>query len=144
MLLHGLNDTDEALQEIAAILECIQPNQVHLLLPVRPPAESWVQPADETGLQRAQTILGKVAPVLRPAVGQAVTHNTDDLESATLGIITRHPMREEELCAALGRWSLGEIQQALEKLQSVQKAKWVIHHGKQFWGAAGFYYATED
>lgn len=144
MLLRGVNDTDEALKEIALAITEICPDQVHLLLPVRPPAEGWVQPADETGLQRAQTILGKVAPVLRPAVGQAVTHNTDDLESAILGIITRHPTREEELCAALGRWSLGEIQQALEKLQSVQKAKRVIWHNKRFWNAAGAYYAAED
>jgi wyosine [tRNA(Phe)-imidazoG37] synthetase (radical SAM superfamily) len=144
MLLRGVNDTDEALKEIAPAISEIRPDQVHLLLPVRPPAESWVQPADETGLQRAQAILGKVTHVVQPVVVQTVSHNTDDLESAILGIITRHPMREEELCAALGRWSPGEIKQVLDKFQSAQKAKWVIRHGKQFWSAAGAYYATEE
>jgi wyosine [tRNA(Phe)-imidazoG37] synthetase (radical SAM superfamily) len=144
MLVKGQNDTEEPLQEIAAMLKEICPDQVHLLLPVRPPAESWVQPADENGLLRAQAILGKVAHVLQPDIGQVETHSTDDIESAILGIITRHPMPVEELCITLGCWSPGEVQQALEKLQTAQKAKWVIRHEKQFWSAAGAYYAAED
>jgi len=144
MLLRGVNDTDEALKEIASAISEIRPDQVHLLLPVRPPAESWVQPADETVLQKALAILGKVTPVLQPVIGQATTHSTDDLESAIYGIITRHPMRVDELCAAFGSWSPSEVQQVLEKLQSAQKAKRVIRHGQQFWSAAGSYYAAED
>ena len=144
MLVKGLNDTDETMQEIATALVQIHPDQVHLLLPVRPPAESWVQPADETGLQRAQVILGEVARVVRPTVGQAATHSTDDLESAILGIITRHPMPEEELCATLGGRLLGEIQQALDRLQSAGKAKWVTRYGKQFWSAVGAHYVIEE
>ena len=144
MLLRDLNDTVEALQEIAAILKRIQPDQVHLLLPVRPPAESWVQPADETGMHRAQAILGEVAHVIRPNIVQTVMRSTDDLESAILGIITRHPMEEIELHTALGHWSLDEVQQALDRLQNTRKAKQVIRHGKRFWSAASAYYASDD
>ena len=50
MLVNGLNDTTEALQELAAAFDKIRPDQVHLLLPVRPPAESWVQPSDASGV----------------------------------------------------------------------------------------------
>ncbi len=144
MLVKDLNDTDEALQEIATALQDIHPDQVHLLLPVRPPAESWVQPADRTGLQRAKAILGEVALVVEPKIQQTDANNTDSLESAILGIITRHPMQEEELCPILGRWSQEEVQQALDRLQSTQKAKRVIRHGTQFWSAASAYYAAEE
>jgi wyosine [tRNA(Phe)-imidazoG37] synthetase (radical SAM superfamily) len=144
MLLRDLNDNVEALQEIADILKRIQPDQVHLLLPVRPPAESWVQPADETGLQRAQAILGEVARVVLPNIRQVVTYSTDDLESAILGIITRHPMEENELSSALGHWSLDEVQQVLGILLSSGKAKQVIRHGKQFWSVTRAYFATDD
>jgi wyosine [tRNA(Phe)-imidazoG37] synthetase (radical SAM superfamily) len=142
MLLRGLNDTVETLQEIATILKRIQPDQVHLLLPVRPPAESWVGPADEAGMQRALAILGEVARVVQPNLAQAVTYSTDDLESAILGIITRHPMEAKELCSTLGHWSLNEVQQVLDKLQCTWKVKQVIRHGKRFWSAASAYYAT--
>lgn len=144
MLMKGLNDTDEALLEISAALQRIRPDQVHLLLPLRPPAESWVQPADETGLQRAQLILGKVAHVLKPSVEQAGTCNKDTLESAILGIVKRHPMSEEDLCQALGSWSLDEIQQALQFLHGTQKTKPVTRHGKQFWSAVEAYFAAEN
>ena len=144
MLLKDLNDTEKALDEIAAVLSKINPDQVHLLLPVRPPAESWVQPADETGLQRAQAILGKVAHVLQPMIGQVATQSTDDLKSAILGIITRHPMQEEELCAALGRWAPGEVRHALKTLHTDEEAQMVIRHGKQFWSASGAKYAFVD
>jgi len=144
MLIKGLNDTEEALQEIAVALSQINPDQVHLLLPVRPPAENWVQPADEIGLQRAQAILGKVAHVLQPVIEPAATHSTDDLKSAILGIITRHPMQDEELGVALGGWSLAEVQHALETLRADNKAQLVIRHGKLFWSASGTYYAPSD
>jgi wyosine [tRNA(Phe)-imidazoG37] synthetase (radical SAM superfamily) len=141
MLVKGLNDTEAALQEIATALQDIHPDHVHLLLPVRPPAESRVQPADEIGVQRAQSILEKVAVVVQPAIAQAATHSTTDLESAIMGIITRHPMRDAELCVALGHWSLPEVRQALENLQIDQKAQMVMRYGEGFWSAAGAYYA---
>jgi wyosine [tRNA(Phe)-imidazoG37] synthetase (radical SAM superfamily) len=55
MLVKGLNDTANALGHIAAAVAHIRPDQVHLNLPTRPPAEPWVQPADEEGLLRAQS-----------------------------------------------------------------------------------------
>lgn len=144
MLLKGLNDSNEALQEIASALHMIRPDQIHLLLPERPPAESWVLPADEAGLQRAHAILGKIAPVLQPVADQSPTHSTDDLASALLGIITRHPMQEEELCVALGGWSTVEVQKTLEFLRNEKRAQRVSRRGKFFWSAAGAYYTNEE
>jgi wyosine [tRNA(Phe)-imidazoG37] synthetase (radical SAM superfamily) len=144
MLVKGLNDTEEALQEIATVLRDIRPDQVHVLLPERPPAENWVQPADEAGMKRAKDILGKVTHVLQPVIGQTVTHSTDDLESAVLGIITRHPMPEEELCTALGCFAPAEVHQMLEILRAEEKAQTIARHGKRFWSASGAHYAGED
>jgi wyosine [tRNA(Phe)-imidazoG37] synthetase (radical SAM superfamily) len=143
MLVKGLNDSPEALRKIAAALKEIKPDQVHLLLPDRPPSENWVQPADETGVQQAHTILSEVAWVIQPASGHVATHSTGDLQSAMMGVITRHPMPAEELCAALGCWTLEEVQRTLDILLANQKAQVVLRHGKQFWSAAGAYYAAE-
>ena len=44
MLISGLNDGDEALRDLAAALHRIGPDEVHINLPVRPPAEPWVEP----------------------------------------------------------------------------------------------------
>jgi len=140
MLIRGLNDAEEALNGIAAVLQRIHPDEVHVLLPTRPPAEPWVQPPDEEGIERAQAILGDVAQVVQPIPSQATTYPSDDLESAILGIIARHPMREEELGRALGRWSLYEIRHLLEILLTTQKIQFVVRHGEHFWSIAGAYY----
>ena len=60
MLIRGLNDTEEALQQLAVAVRRIEPDEVHLNLPVRPPAESWVEGTNEDGLIRAMNILGQV------------------------------------------------------------------------------------
>lgn len=48
------------------MLKWVRPDEVHINLPTRPPAETWVQPPDEKGLLRALAILGDVARVVHP------------------------------------------------------------------------------
>jgi wyosine [tRNA(Phe)-imidazoG37] synthetase (radical SAM superfamily) len=105
MLVHGLNDTEEALAEISGILKRVEPDEVHILQPDRPPVEDWVRPADEDGLLRARTILGDVAHIVHPAIGSFDLSGEITLEDAVIDIITRHPMREDELIHALDRWA---------------------------------------
>jgi wyosine [tRNA(Phe)-imidazoG37] synthetase (radical SAM superfamily) len=141
MLVRGLNDSAEALQELAAVLARIKPDQVHLSLPVRPPAESWVQPTDEEGLLRAQAILGDVAHVLSPAQGKFDLYGCEDVSEAILSVILRHPMREDDLFAALERWPDDEVRQILQDLSESGHARLVTRYGVRFWAAAGTKYA---
>jgi len=140
MLVKGLNDTEDALRDIAAALQRIEPDQVHINLPIRPPAEPWVQPPDEDGLMRATAILGDIAQVVHPARGifDLSGHNT--LVEAIVSIITRHPMREEELTRALERWTPGQVQEALEALALSGKAQVVERYGARFWSASASRY----
>jgi wyosine [tRNA(Phe)-imidazoG37] synthetase (radical SAM superfamily) len=142
MLILGLNDGEGALRDIASALERIQPDQVHLSLPVRPPAESWVQPADEEGLLRAQAILGNVAQVLSPARGEFDLRGYEDVSEAILSVITRHPMREEELFESLQRWPDDDLRQVLEGLSESGRAQLIIRYGVRFWVASGTTYAN--
>jgi len=143
MLIHGMNDTEESLQELALILNHIQPDQVHITLPVRPPAEAWVRPSDETGLQRAEEILGKIVPLSIPAASEAQVVRVVDLTETILSVVTRHPMREEELLILLVRWSAEEVRAALEDLQSRHKIQTVERDGRSFWSAAAAHYPTK-
>jgi wyosine [tRNA(Phe)-imidazoG37] synthetase (radical SAM superfamily) len=142
MLIRGMNDSETALRELASVLERIQPDQVHLSLPVRPPAESWVQPADEEGLLRAQAVLGDVSKVLHPAQGEFDLGNCQDLGQAILSVITRHPMREEDLFSSLQRWPDKDVQQIMSDLAESGRAQLVTRYGVRFWTAAGTKYAN--
>ena len=144
MLVSGLNDTEMALREIAAALARIQPHEVHILQPTRPPAETWVQPPDETGLLRARAILGEIARVVHPASGAFDLSGSESLVDAVIGIITRHPMQEDELIQTLAHWSPGEISAALEALANSGQAQIVERYGVRFWTAAPAYYPLEE
>lgn len=136
MMIQTMNDTPEALQELSLVLKMIQPDQVHITLPVRPPAEAWVRPSDEDGLQRAEEILGKVVPISTPAASEARAVRMGDLAETILSVVTRHPMMEEELLILLSRWSAEEVHAALEDLARGKKVQTVERDGRPFWSAA--------
>lgn len=143
MLVRGLNDTEEALRAIAGVLGRIGPDEIHISLPTRPPAETWVEPPDEEGLMRAQAILGDVARVLHPAQGTFDLSGTDNLTDAVVAIITRHPMSEQDVVQTLARWTPGRVQAALDDLEASGRAQVVVRYGVRFWSAAPSYYPAE-
>ncbi|MEW5872566.1 MAG: radical SAM protein [Chloroflexota bacterium] len=136
MLIQGLNDTPQALWDIAKVLQRIRPDAVQITLPTRPPAEPWVQLPHEESLMQAIAILGNSAEVIHPAAGSFDLGGNDNLVDAVIGIITRHPMRQEELERTLGRWSPQKVSQTLKDLEASGQAQVVERYGTRFWSAA--------
>jgi wyosine [tRNA(Phe)-imidazoG37] synthetase (radical SAM superfamily) len=146
MLVRGLNDSEIELLHIAKALEKIKPDEIHLLQPDRPPVESWVQPTDQDGLIRAQAILGRTARLVQPATGSFDLRGEEDLLEAIVAIITRHPMREEELVKTLQRFSPEDADQRLAALEKSGKVQVVERYHTRFWIASPAYFphgATE-
>jgi len=140
MLIGGLNDTQEALEEIAAWLDRISPDEVHIIQPTRPPSETWVRPPDEAGLSRAKTILGEMAALIMPAAGSYNLGSEDSLVDAIVGIITRHPMKEAELVETLTNWSPDDVREMLQELAESGKAQRVERQGIHYWSASDAFY----
>jgi wyosine [tRNA(Phe)-imidazoG37] synthetase (radical SAM superfamily) len=134
MLVKGLNDSEEALSDIAAVLRRVGPDEVHLNVPVRPPAEPWVEPPDEAGLARARRILGPVAHTLTAAPELAFSGDTAE-EIAR--IVRCHPMAEEEVLRALPP---GEGARILAQLLSKGLVQVVVRGGRRFLSASGSRY----
>lgn len=143
MLVRGLNDTPPALRDIASVLTKIKPDAVHINLPTRPPAEAWVQPPRSEALVDAMTILGCIAEVVHPAEGSFDLSGYENIVDAVMSIITRHPMRQEELERALARWTPKQVNQALADLTASQRAQVVERYGVHFWSAAPSFYPDE-
>jgi len=140
MLVEGLNDTEPALQELAAVLERIHPDEVHLSLPIRPPAEPWVRPPNEEALMRAAALLGGVARVIHPAEGVFDLTGYASVGEAIVGIITRHPMLEDDLVRTLARWTPAQVREALTDLETCGSARVVVRYGRRFWTSAAARY----
>jgi len=143
MLIRGLNDTEDALWAIAGALAQIKPDQVHINQPTRPPVETWVQPPDDDGIIRARAILGVFAKLVHPAVGSFDLSGYDDPLDAIVSIITRHPMRQEQIERSLSQWPPQMVRQALVDLETSGRAQMIDRYGVQFWCANPSHYPSE-
>jgi wyosine [tRNA(Phe)-imidazoG37] synthetase (radical SAM superfamily) len=97
MLVSGVNDTPDQLQELAAFLRRLQPTVAYLAIPTRPPAEKWVRPPGHEVLNQAyQIIRGQVEQVelLSGYEGNAFSA-TGNSEEDLLSITAVHPMRAD-------------------------------------------------
>jgi len=59
MLVKDLNDTKVALNSTKMAIEEISPDRIYIATPIRPPAESWVEPTIPDRILLAQKILGE-------------------------------------------------------------------------------------
>jgi wyosine [tRNA(Phe)-imidazoG37] synthetase (radical SAM superfamily) len=133
MLIRGMNDSEEALSDLAAAFRKIKPDCIHLNLPSRPPAETWVRPADEEGILRAMAFLGNVGQVVHPAEGNYERGGESDPLSSILAIIQRHPMREDEVKHTLAYWQPEGASQTFEYIAASGRVQIVERNGVRFW-----------
>lgn len=142
MLVRGLNDTEPVLQELARAVREIRPDQVHINVPTRPPAEDWVEEPDETGLVRAMAILGEAATIVTPSEGEFVVPPGRPLVEAVVDILRRHPMRQEELRRTLEQAVPGRVDATLLELAGSHLVEQLTYRGQTFWTFAGGRYGS--
>jgi wyosine [tRNA(Phe)-imidazoG37] synthetase (radical SAM superfamily) len=105
MLVAGVNDTPEALHDLKRALDQVKPDQVHLNVPIRPPAEKWVHVPPPESIRAAREILGRTHEITGYESGPFGTPHPGRPEQAILETCQRHPLREEqadEIARALG------------------------------------------
>jgi wyosine [tRNA(Phe)-imidazoG37] synthetase (radical SAM superfamily) len=132
MLIKDVNDTEEALGDIANILRRLEPDLVHINLPTRPPAETWIEPPGEEGILRALAILGDTAEVVHPAAVELDLSGFDSVVDAVIDIVARHPTREDEIKQALARWSADQVEAALTELVATGRVQIIERYGVRF------------
>ena len=136
MLLGGINDSDEALHDLAKVLKTINPDMVHLVLPTRPAPEQEVQLPTPERLERAIAILSEAATVVNPLKGNMDLHNATDLCEAITAIVSRHPVQQRELHNAIADCFPNDSTKADEVMQQIfasGRFTLVEHNGEQYW-----------
>jgi wyosine [tRNA(Phe)-imidazoG37] synthetase (radical SAM superfamily) len=144
MLVRGLNDTQEALDDLSVVLGTLDPDEIHISVPDRVPCEAWVEIPDAAGLDRAATTLGRTARVIRPATGSFDLGFEGNTVDAVLAVIKRHPMREQELVRSLGQWKPGHVFETLAALGSSGRSQVVQRDGTRYWCSAEAHFPDND
>ena len=125
MLIHDLNDGEDQIKKLAEFVHHIPGVSSYLSVPVRPPAEKWVQPPTEDALVRAYQILRSESNHVEFLIGYEgdAFAFTGDVERDLLSITAVHPMREEAVAEFLNKaeanWSV--VDRLMEKGVMVQK-----------------------
>jgi len=97
MLVKGINDNQSDLEDVAFFISGVKHKKSYLSIPIRPPAEKWVNPASEYSINKAfQIFKGKSIDVeyLIGYEGNAFAH-TGEIEDDILSITSVHPMKKE-------------------------------------------------
>ena len=133
MLIKNINDGSQNIKKVADFLAKLKPSQSYLSLPIRPPADSWVQsPSEEVVNQSYNLFKEKVDQVecLIGYEGNAFAF-TGEVEEDILSITSVHPMREEALKDFLKRaksdWS------AIDRLIKQGKLVELEYKGHKFY-----------
>lgn len=140
MLLGGINDSDEALNDIACALREIDPDMVHIVLPTRPSPDQVVQLPAEERIDRAIAIFSDVAPVVHPSKGVMDLSGAADILQAVTAIVSRHPVQQRELQKALENCFPGDRNKASESMNALLESgrfSIVDHNGEPYWVLSG-------
>ncbi len=136
MLLGGINDSDEALRDLAAVLKEINPDTVHIVLPTRPAPEHEIRLPSNERIERAIAILSEVTTVVHPLKGNMDLRSAPDLLKAVTAIISRHPVQQRELQKAIADCFGGESEMEaafMQELLATGQFKLVEHGGEPYW-----------
>lgn len=133
MLVRGVNDSPEHVEETARLLERLRPARAYLSIPTRPSAEGWAAPPDDDVLRMARKgfsrHLDEVA-CLFDYEGDAFSF-TGDAGEDLLNIVAVHPMREEAVRKFLAR--AGADWRLIDNLLSRGRLRTAVHEGQRFY-----------
>jgi wyosine [tRNA(Phe)-imidazoG37] synthetase (radical SAM superfamily) len=137
MLVKGLNDGEQTLLHLRDALDRIRPDNVQINVPIRPPAETWVEVPDDEAIERAVAILGEAADLVAPYEGTFDLSGSVGIADAVEAIIRRHPMRERRLVETLSRFVPGDVSATLAKLERSGRARRRVYRNETFWEYVG-------
>jgi len=130
MALKNVNDTPDELTKIKKILEKTKPDKVYINVPIRPPAESWVEGSEK--IEEIASIFDAFRIVLPEQGGFYVKgNNAETIKRELQEIIERHPMREDQIQKILSEKHLPY--DLIEELLREKQIKRVVYGGKKFY-----------
>jgi len=109
MLVKNVNDSEEELLNIGKAVDNVAPDRVYVVTPIRPPAESWVEPPAPETIIMAQKLIGKAIPIVALESGQFGSREFSDARQAILEIGSRHPLRQDQAAEIEGAFGISGI-----------------------------------
>jgi wyosine [tRNA(Phe)-imidazoG37] synthetase (radical SAM superfamily) len=99
MLIRDINDNSQHIERVADFLAQLKPSRSYLSLPIRPPADRWVQSPPEEVVNQSYNLFKEKINQVEYLIGYEGNDFafTGEVEEDILSITSVHPMREEAL-----------------------------------------------
>jgi len=130
MLVKDLNDSEEELREIEKILKEVNPDRVYVNVPIRPPAENWVEIPEEEAIAKAHELFQSYV-IAGYEEGNFHVENSSELYDEILKICERHPMREEQIRDLALKFKARD-DEIISRIKNNPNVKEIRYHEKTF------------
>ena len=127
MLLDGMNDDKNSIDEFKKILKKIKYSRVYLNTPVRPPAESYVNMVSKENMKYAVEQLHGIS--IDMLSSGSFYSEIDDHHEAVLSLCKRHPMNQFELRSFLASRNVENIEELIQEIENDEKINIIDYKG---------------
>lgn len=134
----GVNDGEDDVEALAALIARVRPDRVQINTVVRPPADAAAKPVSRQRLEEIAIRLSREAPVeiIAPAALAAGGRAPEDPRRAVLETVRRRPCTGEDLCGGLSI-PAETLEGILDALRAEGLLRCVRHDRADFYEAAG-------
>ena len=133
MLVHGVNSDAKELEKVANVISKLNLKKSYISVPIRPPAEKWVKPANGYEINLAYQIFKERGLYVEYLVGYEgnAFSSTGNLREDILSITAVHPIREEGINELLNK--TGESWDLIEELLDEKEIIEIEYKNKKFY-----------
>ncbi len=133
MLIRDINDKPEFIEPVARFIKNLNPRHAYLLIPTRPPAESWVLPPDEEQVTKAYYVFKEHFPTVTLLIDFPDENIpvVDHLEDELLAITSVHPVLKEDAARMLAQANAD--QSIIDRLVREKKVMETHYQGNTFY-----------
>ncbi|MEA2066973.1 MAG: radical SAM protein [Thermotogota bacterium] len=131
MIMKNINDSYSNIRRIGRRIKNIDPDRVYINVPVRPPAEKYVDIPDKAEIDFAKDVF-KAESIEKIQKGDFSSLEEDALQGV-IQIIKRHPMKESEIKQfVLSMKDENEFQKVLERLHKHNNVEIIEKNDQRF------------
>ncbi|MEA2071341.1 MAG: radical SAM protein [Asgard group archaeon] len=135
MLVKNLNDGEENIADLKKVLDTLHSDRVYVNVPIRPPAEPWVQiPPHKRVMEICETLGATNISNYEDEEGFHIDKRKRFTEQI-LTITQRHPLRENQIMK-MTDLSEPKVKKLLQEMAADKKLRKVIYNEKTFWISA--------
>jgi len=98
----GVNDSKEELLKMKKVIDCIQPDRIHLNTVVRPPSEKWVAPLNQKEIEKIRDFFGEKAEIISEFDRHPSLVLKRDIKEEILEILKRRPLSLSDISKGMG------------------------------------------